>query len=471
MFIGRERELASLNKLYTSNKFEFAVIYGRRRVGKTALITQFIKDKKAIYFMGVESNAKQNLENFSRNILEFGAGIPVETTFVSFQSALEYVFKLAENERLILAIDEYPYVARSSESLASTLQLLIDKYKDSSKLMLILCGSSMSYMEDHVLSYKAPLYGRRTAQMKILPFDFADTCRCFKNFSDEDKALIYGIVGGTPQYLLQMDDRLSVEDNIKNTFFNPTSSLFEETENLLKQEVREPALYNAIITAIATGASRMAEISTKVGESTSVCATYLKNLIALGLVQKETPYGEKESRKSIYTIDDNMFRFWYRFVPENHSIIGRGAADLAYRRIEPHLSDYMGKVFEEICKQYLWSLLLAGKSPVEFRELGRWWGTNPATRKQTEIDIMGEQDKNTVLFGECKWTNEKVDAGVVETLVRRSQMFHYDTMWLYLFAKNGFTKGCVDVADKMGNVKLVVYRDILEENSGMRRRV
>lgn len=300
--------------------------------------------------------------------------------------------------------------------------------------------------------------------MKILPFDFADACRCFKNFFDEDKALIYGIVGGTPQYLLQMDDRLSVEDNIKNTFFNPTSSLFEEPENLLRQEVREPALYNAIITAIATGASRMAEISTKVGESTSVCATYLKNLIALGLIQKETSYGEKESRKSIYTIADNMFRFWYRFVPENHSIIGRGAADLAYRRIEPHLSDYMGKVFEEICKQYLWRLLLAGKSPVEFRELGRWWGTNPATRKQAEIDIMGEQDKDTALFGECKWTNEKVDVGVLETLAERSQMFCYGGRWLYLFAKNGFTKGCADAAEKMGNVRLVSYRDILEDN-------
>ncbi len=321
MFVGRERELASLNRLYTSDKFEFAVIYGRRRVGKTALINQFISDKKAIYFMGVESNAKQNLENFSKNIIEFETGIQAETAFASFQAALEHVFKLAEKNRLILAIDEYPYVARSSKSLASTLQLLIDKYKDDSKLMLILCGSSMSYMEDHVLAYKAPLYGRRTAQMKILPFDFADTCRYFKHFSGEDKAMVYGIVGGTPQYLLQMDDRLSVEDNIKNTFLNPTSSLFEEPENLLKQEVREPALYNAIITAIATGASRMAEISTKVGEDTSVCATYLKNLMALGLVQKETPYGEKASRKSIYAIGDNMFRFWYRFVPENNSII------------------------------------------------------------------------------------------------------------------------------------------------------
>ncbi len=463
MFIGRERELAFLNRSYTSDKFEFTVIYGRRRVGKTALINQFISDKKAIYFMGVESNAKQNLENFSRNIMEFGTGIQAETAFASFQAALEYVFMLAEKERLILTIDEYPYVARSSKSLSSTLQLLIDKYKDRSKLMLILCGSSMSYMEDHVLAYKALLYGRRTSQMKILPFDFADTCRYLKNFSNEDKAMVYGMVGGTPQYLLQMDDRLSVEDNIKNTFLNPTSLLFEEPENLLKQEIREPALYNAIITAIATGASRMVEISTKVGEDTSVCATYLKNLMALGLIRKETPYGEKASRKSIYAIDDNMFRFWYRFVPENNSIICRGATDLAYKRIRPYLPDHMGKVFEEICKQYLWKLLLGGRSPVEFKELGRWWGTDPSTRSQAEIGIMGEQDKDTALFGECKWINEKVDVGVLETLVRRSEIFHYSEVQLYLFAKNGFTKGCVETAGKMGNVTLVQYKDLLEK--------
>lgn len=462
MFIGRESELAALGRLYGSDKFEFAVIYGRRRVGKTALINQFIGDKKAIYFMGVESNAKQNLENLSKSIMEFGVGVRAETVFASFQSALEYVFKLAEKERLILAIDEYPYVARSSKSLASTLQLLIDKNKDHSKLLLILCGSSMSYMEDHVLAYKAPLYGRRTSQIKLLPFDFADTCRYFRNFSPEDKALIYGMVGGTPQYLSQMDERLSVEENIKNSFLNPTSALFEEPENLLKQEVREPALYNAIITAVATGASRMAEISAKVGEDTSVCATYLKNLAALGLIRKETPYGEKTSRKSVYAIADNMFRFWYRFVPENQSIIVRGATDLAYRRIEPHLSDYMGKVFEEICRQYLWRLLLRGESLVEFAQLGRWWGTDPATHSQTEIDIMGEQDKDTALFGECKWTNEKVDAGVLETLAERSRIFHYSKVQLYLFGKNGFTKGCQELAARMGNVTLVTYEDLLK---------
>lgn len=462
MFIGREHELSALDRLYESNRFEFAVIYGRRRVGKTALINQFISDKKAIYFVGVESNAKQNLENFSRNIMECGLGIWADTAFLSFQAALEYVFGLAKEERLILAIDEYPYVAGASKSFASTLQLLIDKYKDSSKLMLILCGSSMSYMEDHVLAYKAPLYGRRTAQMKILPFDFEDTCHYFKNFSDEDKALIYGIAGGTPQYLQQMNDKFSVADNIKNTFLNPTSSLFEEPENLLKQEVREPALYNAIITAIANGASRMAEISTKVGEDTSVCATYLRNLIALGFVKRQTPYGEKASKRSVYAIDDNMFRFWYRFVPANNSMIARGAADLVYKRIEPCLSDYMGKVFEEICKQYLWKLLLSGESPVAFTELGRWWGMDPVEKRQTEIDIMGEQDNDTALFGECKWTNEKADAGVLETLIKRSRLFRYKNVWLYVFSKSGFTKGCIDEAKRSEKVALVTYRDILQ---------
>ena len=462
MFIGREREVAALDRLYESNKFEFAVIYGRRRVGKTALINHFIDNKEAIYFMGVESNEKQNLENFSKSIIEYSSGIEAETSFLSFQAALEYVFKLAEKKRFILAIDEYPYVARSSKSLASTLQLLIDKYKDTSQLMLILCGSSMSYMEDEVLAYKSPLYGRRTAQMKIFPFSFDEACRYLKNYSDEDKALAYGIVGGTPQYLLQMDDRLSIEDNIKNTYLNPISFLYEEPTNLLKQEVREPAIYTAIITAIAVGASRMSDISNKVGEDSNICANYLKSLINLGIVKKETPYGEKTSRKSIYSIEDNMFRFWYRFVPNNNSVIMRGAADIVYRRIEPQLSEYMGAVFEEICKQYLWKLLLDGNSLVEFSELGRWWGNDPIEKKQTEIDIMGEQDKKTALFGECKWTNEKVDLGVLETLIKRSKLFSYINVHLFLFSKSGFTKGCIDKANELGNVSLVTYADMFK---------
>ena len=461
MFIGREKELKTLDQLYRSDRFEFVVIYGRRRVGKTALINHFIDGRKCIYFMGVESNEKQNLENLTKSIMEYSNGIQVESCFSSYQAALEYVFQLAKKERVILAIDEYPYVARESKSLASTLQLLIDKNKDSSKLMLILCGSSMSYMEDHVLAYKAPLYGRRTAQMRIEPFDFAESCNYLKNMQEEDKALIYGIVGGTPQYLLQMNDRLSVEENIKNTFLNPMSFLYEEPVNLLKQEVREPSIYTAAITAIATGYSRMSEIATKIGENTNVCSGYLKNLINLGIIRRETPYGEKDSKKSIYVIEDNMFRFWYRFVMNNSSMIARGAVDLVYRRVEPQLSDYMGGVFEDICIQYLWNRLLAGESPVEFASLGRWWGNDPRNKCQVEIDIMGEQDSRAALFAECKWRNEKVDTDVLETLVYRSRLFHYRDTYLYLFSKSGFTEGCIVKAEEMGNVRLVDYVGIL----------
>lgn len=468
MFIGRERELEALERMYQSDRFACVVVYGRRRVGKTALLSRFIEDKKAIYFMGVESSAKQNLENLSRCILD-GSGIPAETVFPSFQAAVESVFRLAREERVVFVIDEYPYVARASKSLASTLQLLIDQYKEDSKLMLILCGSSMSYMEDQVLSYKAPLYGRRTAQIKLLPFDFEETCRYFHNFSDEDKALLYGIVGGTPQYLLQMDETLSVEENIKNTCLNPISFLYEEPMNLLKQEVREPALYTAIISAVAAGASRLSEIAGKVGENTNVCASYIRNLIDLGLLQRETPYGEKASRRSVYTIGDNMFRFWYRFIPGSQSLIARGAAELAYQRIAPQLPDYMGRVFEEICMQYLWRRLLAGTSPVSFASLGRWWGNDPKEKRQVEIDIMGEEDKDTALFGECKWTNEAVDLGVLETLDKRSRMFSYPRTHLVLFAKSGFTKGCAERAREMGNVSLVRYCDILEQQKDEKR--
>ena len=188
---------------------------------------------------------------------------------------------------------------------------------------------------------------------------------------------------------------------------------------------------------------------------------YIKNLISLGIVKKETPFGEDSARKTIYSIEDNMFRFWYRFVPENTSIISRGATDLAYNRIKPHLSDYMGGVFEDICKQYLWALLLSGKCAIDFADIGRWWGTDSKTRQQVEIDMMGIADKNTALFGECKWTNENVDLSVLENLIEKSQLFHYKNKHYYLFAKNGFTKGCVEKADEMGNVTLIKYKDMI----------
>ena len=464
MFIGRERELNKLNELYYEKCFHFPVIYGRRRVGKTALINEFIKDKEAIFFTGIESNAQQNLENLSRSIFSYTDKTLENTVFSSFQAALEYVFMLAKKKRIILVIDEYPYVAKASKSLASTLQALIDKNKETSKLFLILCGSSMSFMENHVLAYKAPLYGRRTAQFKVLPFDFFESRSYFKKFSDKDMAVVYGMVGGTPQYLLQMNERLSLEENIKRCFLDPFSPLFEETNNLLRQEVREPAIYNAIIAAIATGCTKLSEISSKVSVETSACSAYIKNLISLGIIKKETPFAEKSMKKTIYKIGDNLFRFWYRFIPDNIVSINRGLVDEVYKKIFPLVSDYMGAVFEDICIQYLWKLREQGKIGIEFSNLGRWWGNDAKNKGEAEIDIMGVDGVKSALFCECKWTNRRIDVDILNTLVERAGLFHYENRHFYLFAKNGFTKGCIEKANELGNVSLVTFAEIVRGN-------
>jgi hypothetical protein len=463
MFIGREKELLKLNQLYKSDTFQFAVIYGRRRVGKTALINEFTKDKELIFFTGIESNAIQNLENLSKSIFTYTNGTQNSPVFSSFQSALEYIFKLAEDKRIVLVIDEYPYVAKSYEALSSIIQVLIDKSKDSSKLFLILCGSSMSFMEEQVLGYTSPLYGRRTSQFKIQAFNFSESCRYFKNFSKQDMAEIYGIVGGTPQYLLQFNDQLSVEENMKLNLLSTNSYLFEEPNNLLKKEVREAALYNAIITAIAGGSTKLSEIAGKVGEETSACVTYLKKLISLGIINKEMPFAEKSTKKTIYIIADNLFRFWYRFIPTNLSILQNGMIDLAYRNISEQLNNYMGAVFEEICKQYLWELNCHGKAAITFTDLGRWWSNDPRHKSEIEIDIMGSNGKDAALFGECKWTNEKVGTGILDTLIERSRLFRYGENHLYIFSRSGFTKGCIDTAEKMGNVTLVTFDEIVQE--------
>lgn len=460
MFIGRQKELDILNKYYSIEKFQMIVMYGRRRVGKTSIIKEFIKDKNAIYFTGIEGNEKQNLENFSRAIFEQTAEFFGEApVYSSYQAALEFIFKKAQENRLILCIDEYPYLAKSSQSLASTLQFLIDKYKDTSKLYVILCGSSMSYMEENVLSYKAPLYGRRTAQMKVNSLNFFESTAYLKNLSNEDKALSYGILGGTPQYLLQINDKISLEDNIKNIFLEPSSFMFEEPFNFLKQEMREPAVYNSIISSIANGYTKLSEISSKTGEESGACSIYIKNLISLGIVKKEIPIGETKSKKTTYSITDNMFKFWYRFIQPNMSAIFKGAVDNVYRYIEQHISKYMGAIFENICIDYMWKSMLDGKSDVSFKDIGRWWGTNDKTKTQMEIDIMAISDENKAIFGECKWTNRQADINILENLINKSLNFHFINHY-YIFSKSGFTNALKDKAKNMNNVVLISYEDM-----------
>jgi AAA+ ATPase superfamily predicted ATPase len=460
LFVGREKELNKLNEMYAGNQFECVIIYGRRRVGKTTLIQEFIKDKKAIYFLSLETSERINLENFSKSV--WGAAVKNVKSpphFANFMDALDAVGDLAANERVVLVIDEYPYLANSVMGLSSMIQAQIDMRLKNSKLFLILCGSSMSFMEHQVLGYQSPLYGRRTAQFKIQPFDFFESMRFHKKFNAHDRAVIYGVTGGIPQYLSRIDDKKTLRENIINNFFDPSAYLYEETSNLLKQELREPQTYNEIITAIATGNSRLNEISAKTGLATAVCNKYLMSLITLGIVKKERPILEEKSKRTIYRLADNMFRFWYRFVPKNASQIQSGAGEKVYSNVEQQISAYAGDVFEEICKQYLWKENIAEKLPFYFQDAGRWWGTNPVKKSEQEIDIIAF-DAARAIFCECKWTNEPVGADVLNELIEKSKMFKHEEKYYFLFSKSGYREALKKEAGS--NVKLIEFKDMVE---------
>ena len=458
IFIGRESELGKLHEMYHSNSFEFAIIYGRRRVGKTTLIKEFIKEKQALFFTASESTAADNLLSFSRCI----GGKSSAPVFQDYESAIMTVMEYAKNERFVFVIDEYPYLAESYRGISSLLQIIIDRNKDNSKLFLILCGSSMSFMENQVLGYQSPLYGRRTAQFKILPFTFFESLPFFECFEPIDKAVLYGVTGGVPEYLNKLNPQKSVRENIISLFLSPSGHFFEEPSNLIKQELREPSTYNVIIESIACGATRLNVVATKSGIESNKCAKYLASLISLGLVSKEFPFGETTGKRSIYKLEDQMFRFWYRFVFTNLSAItvGLGAA-VFENEVEPYLNTYMGLVFEDICKQWLFEQAKLNRLPFFIGRLGRWWGTNDSTRSQEEIDIMAAR-KDEALFCECKWQNADVGIKVYEELKRKSKLFNnYKKVHLYIFAKKTFT-GQLLCTKHDGLVKLFSLSEMID---------
>lgn len=463
MFVGRGAELNKLEELYRSNVFECCVVYGRRRVGKTTLIQEFCRGKRAIYFVAREAGSAQNLASFSTDVMRISGDVGVSSlSFGSWDAAFDYIHMKSADERLILVIDEYPYLAEADRGISSLLQAKIDMAFKDSKLFLILCGSSMSFMENQVLGYKSPLYGRRTAQFKIEHFDFFDAMKFHENFSKLESAAIYGITGGIPQYLRLIREGRTVRENVIENFLDKTSYLYEEPSNLLKQELREPAAYNAIIAAIAGGASRLNEISTKSGLESGKCGKYLLSLISLALVKKEKPLLEKESRRSIYMLDDNMFKFWYRFIPSNMSNIESGLTEYVYDHyIEPFFPAYMGGIFEQICLQYMKRRNAKFELPFVFREIGRWWGNNPIRKRQEEIDILAVSE-NEAIFCECKWKKEPVTSEALDALVERSELFSHEQKYFFLFSKSGFDRKLQKTAKLDDTIRLINFADMAE---------
>lgn len=461
MFYCRENELNTMNRRYDKGKFECIVIYGRRRVGKTALINEFCKDKTAIYFSALNASSHENLEALSKAIYicknPEGTSPP---TYRSYDDALDEITAMAKDERLVFVIDEYSYLAKAEKSFSSRLQHIIDHVWQGSKLYLILCGSSMSFMEYQVLGYESPLYGRRTAQFKIQALTYKEITVFNPDLNFEDQALLYGITGGIPHYINKLDVNGDINEALLENLFNTSGYLFEEPENLLKQELREPAIYNSVISAVAGGASHVNEISTKVGLESGICAKYIRVLLDLGILKKETPVTEKPGRKTIYAIDDTFFRFWYRFVPQNMSVISNGRIRQIYdKAIEWFIPDYMGLVFEKICQEYL--SRYAEELPIALREVGQWWGTDPKEKKEVQIDIVGTPAfGKEFIIGSCKFKNEQIGVDELERLHRYANVFGKGSKYhFYIFSKGGFTASLRELENK-GQVMLLTLEDI-----------
>lgn len=384
MFIGRENELKNLNELYQQNKFQLFVLYGRRRIGKTTLIREFLRDKKGIFFTAQEANDYMNLLQISKKIYEF-FDFPLSLPpFDHWNAVFDFISEKAKNERFVLAFDEFPYVAKEKPEIKSILQNCIDQKLKDTNLFMILCGSQISFMEHEVLGYKSPLYGRRTAQLYLTEFHFKEAYDLLKGVSYEDCVKYYACIGGTPHYLSQINVNDTFEENIRRLFFSISGYMYNEASMLLQRELREPSFYNSIITVISNGANKITEIADKLHEDRSKVNKYIQTLIQLDVITKSFPFHEDRmtSKKGIYEISDNSYDFWYRFVFPNMSEIENGNGNFVAEDVLTYeLSSFVGKKFEKICEQYLRIKNLENKLPFKAISFGTWWGNDPVEKK------------------------------------------------------------------------------------------
>ena len=425
MFIDRHQELTVLERMFHSEIAEFFVLYGRRRVGKTELLSQFCKDKRSIYFLASQLKEPDHLRQFTETTRHvINDPLLQSLVFDDWESAFIYLAQQAQEERLVLVLDEFQYLCEDNAALPSLIQRFWDLHGKNSKLFLILCGSQVSFMEREVLAERSPLYGRRTGQLQLMPLSYRDSGYFFSGYSFKEKLITYGILGGIPAYLNQFalrstnDSQRTLEQHIKDELLTPQGYLFDEVNFLLRTELREPRTYASLLHAIAGGATRLNEISQRVGLDATNVNKYLSVLRELRLVKRETPVTDRapqKSKKGLYKIADNYVKFWFRFVLPNRSLIESGNADLVYEEIiAPNLPHYMGEIFEDICRQYI-SLYWTEKLKVAPKQVGAHWA------RSIEIDVLTENIDESHSFGECKWWNAPVGENVLNHLIEKTK--------------------------------------------------
>lgn len=473
MFIGRKQELKFLNDAYNSNHAEMIVLYGRRRIGKTELITRFCENKPNIFYSAKECIDSVQLQAFSNAVISYSSEkFRFVEAFKDWEQAFLAMTDIEIDKKLIIVMDEFPYMVKNNKSIPSILQNLWDHILKNKNIMIILSGSSMSFIEDEILGYKNPLYGRTTGIYKLEPMPYSDAIKFFPNYSNEDKIIAYSILGGIPHYLQQFDKEKTLEENIKSKILRRGSILYNEAEFLLHEELREPSTYNTIIEAVALGNTEYNAILTKTLIEQRTLSVYIKNLTNLGILKKETPALSKAKEsigqnKGIYVLTDNFFRFWYAFCYSNISLLEKGSIDLVWNMfIKNNLHNFASKAFENIAIEYLYFINKQGKLPVFFTEFGRWWGkvtkqdeNGKKITTSEEIDVLGKGQNDTYIIGECKFTNALFDMGQLTKL--KSKLDLSGTFYYYLFSLSGFTDTVKSLSQKDNDIILIDTNQLL----------
>lgn len=482
MFIGREAELAFLEDKYKEERGQLIVLYGRRRVGKTETLREFCKGKPHVFYSCTQCANKVQLARFSKQLLK--EDIPAAqyiTEFADWEKAFRSILDLPYGDKKkLIVIDEFPYMCKGDAAIPSGLQNLWDECLKDSNVMIILCGSAMSFMERELLAEKNPLYGRATGIYKMREMGFYDACKFFPDYTPWEKVVAYAVLGGIPHYLNQFRRDLSLEENIKKHILTKGSILYSEVDFLLHQELRETSVYNSIIEAVALGSTRLNEISQKsLVEDTSKTSVYLKNLMELGIVEREFSVDAAVKEKAnagrgMYRLSDNFFRFWYTFGYANFSQLEDGDVDGMWTYVvAPALQEFAALPFEEICREFVKEQQKKNLLPFRYQKMGRWYGKTTVrnikdekgmTVAETEIDLLAiGADGKEYMVGECKF--KKVPFSYSEylnTVAKLAPLKENVTFYYLLFSACGFDEKIENAAMEDDTLRLYELETIVK---------
>ena len=457
-FVDREQEMATLQSEYDRDGSGLVVLYGRRRVGKTTLISEFIRDKKALFFLASEESESQNRLAFQEKAADFLnsdllKNVEVKSWDVLFRAIMDTHF----DSKLVIVLDEFQYLGKSNPAFPSVFQRIWEEILKDRQVMVILCGSLISMMQSQTLAYDSPLYGRRTAQIRLKQIPFAYYHEFFPEKSRKELIEMYAVTGGVPKYIELFSQSKDIYSAIETCVLNRSGYLYDEPHFLLQQEVSEVGSYFSIIKAIAAGNTKLSAIAGVLEVKSTSLTKYLKTLMDLDILEREVPVTEdspEKSKKGLYKIKDNYLRFWFAFVYPNMSFIESGHGRIVMDKIRKSLvRNHIAFVYEDVCRERMWEMNAEGVWPFYFSKLGRYWDS------KEEIDIAAiDPDGKNLILGECKYWQEPVGVHVLRELEAKAKTVSWEKekrkTWFVLFSVNGFTEELRAVAETRTDLQL-----------------